>query len=593
MAPTKSAMTQSKIRRDLRIVRDNTDLPQDARDLASSFLQLMHGVAHGTTTLADVLLAHHRLAAFTTKHSASKAQAAFDEAMLELGRVAVLLALHESLQALLSGTAIVKEALRYWKRQLKNPLELFLLEVPDKVWEPKGGDVTTDEKIRVLDETYEKLLVNIGELKMQMLKWPHAEPKKYQDLMLGSQKLLAHVFTTNQMIRPRTTGDVDFDDVAVVSPAGAPRFCLTATLEFLKELPTLRATYKDALEVALTRCRIPRFLRRRWWQLSIGAVGATMGFVYLVRNRNELGELAFTMHKGIRDFVVDHMIVPINNIVDEVLLNKKALIQDPMALQDSKESLQRMLAEFIHDTNPSMPKDQQNTLIANMDMSIVSLQYEKELPKAVRNLITGDIVRMMLIQIQFIKKELMVAMKAIDELMDANQLNMQMMATLPMFVAVGGAYVGVTKASRLLYQFTSSAIYDDPKTVAAQMRYTLRDIERLLNMQNRSVVDTLPSLQMQPSVSSMSPLLRGASDHDGATLGVRDTGYLVVLLSELQQLFERNRGYFDEDEQKRFEEDLNDLVGENLVVPQQLAVIARMHHSHAFLVKGVSSKWFH
>jgi hypothetical protein len=50
-------------------------------------------------------------------------------------------------------------------------------------------------------------------------------------------------------------------------------------------------------------------------------------------------------------------------IVDEILWNKKARIQDPLALLDSKESLQRMLADFIHDTNPTMPLDQQQQLV--------------------------------------------------------------------------------------------------------------------------------------------------------------------------------------------------------------------------------------
>ncbi|ETV71725.1 hypothetical protein H257_13152 [Aphanomyces astaci] len=601
MAPSKAAIVQAKIRHELRLLHENGDVSESIQHMAAYFLELMHQLAHNTIAVADVVDAHHRMESFLVANATSQHIVVFESAMLELTRAAIFTALHESLRALLSFGAFVPSALRYWKRQLKQPLDLFLLTLPDKVWEPSGGVISTDDKIRILDETYETMLVHIGELKQQMLKWPHAEPNRYQDMMHTSRTLLLKVFSTKHLtIRPNavTIDAAETVGASALASSGRPRYELKSVLDFLSHLPVLRATYKGELDSALEGCTIPPFLRRRWWQVSVGAVGVSLGVMYVVRNSHELHDLALTMHKGIRDFVVDHMVVPLNNIVGEILLSKKSLIQDPLALNDSKESLQRMLADFIHDTNPSLPLSVQHDMVANMDMSVVSLQYEKELPKAVRNLVTGDIVRMMLIQIQFIKKELMVAMKAIDDLMDANQLNMQMMATLPMFVVAGGAYFAISKTSRLLYQFTSSAMYEDPKSVASQIRYTLRDIERLLNMQNTShaSIDSLPGLSSQMSTSTMSPLLRAASaagDGPGTTLGVRDMGYLVVLLDQLQQLFERNRGYFDDAEQKRFDEDVNDLVGDHMLVSQQLAVIARMYHSHAFLAQGVSSKWFH
>lgn len=42
---------------------------------------------------------------------------------------------------------------------------------------------------------------------------------------------------------------------------------------------------------------------------------------------------------------------------------------------------------------------------------MVSSRYEKALPQAIKHVVTGDIVRMLLIQVQFIKKELLVAVR--------------------------------------------------------------------------------------------------------------------------------------------------------------------------------------
>jgi len=45
--------------------------------------------------------------------------------------------------------------------------------------------------------------------------------------------------------------------------------------------------------------------------------------------------------------------------------------------------------------------------------------------------------------VQFIKKELLVAMSAIEDLMDANNFNFRVMATVPAFLlAAGGIYGG-------------------------------------------------------------------------------------------------------------------------------------------------------
>ncbi|RHY33910.1 hypothetical protein DYB32_001311 [Aphanomyces invadans] len=306
MAPTKTAIVQAKIRHELRHLHENHEVPEDIQRMAAMFLDLMHKLAHNTIAVADVVDAEHRMESFLTANSKSKHIAVFESAMLEMTRAVVVTALQESLHALLSFGAFVPAALRFWKRQLKNPLELFLLALPDKVFVLPGGDISTDEKIRVLDETYETLLAS-------------------------------------------------------------------------------------------------------------------------------------------------------SNIVGEILLSKKALIQDPLALKDSKESLQRMLADFIHDTNPSMPLAQQQAM----------------------------------------------------QLFERN---------------------------------------------------------RGYGLLENSITD--------------------AYFHQVDEAGVVELATLSLDAFCVPR-------YFDEDEQKRFEEDVTDLVGEHMLVSQQLAVIARMHHSHAFLVKGVSSKWFH
>ena len=62
-----------------------------------------------------------------------------------------------------------------------------------------------------------------------------------------------------------------------------------------------------------------------------------------------------------------------------------------------------------------------------MDVSLIEQEFERSVPNAVRNMVSGEIVRMSLIEMQFIKKELLVAMESIDELMEANEFNFRVM----------------------------------------------------------------------------------------------------------------------------------------------------------------------
>uniref|UniRef100_A0AAV1VJX3 Nuclear control of ATPase protein 2 n=1 Tax=Peronospora matthiolae TaxID=2874970 RepID=A0AAV1VJX3_9STRA len=346
-------------------------------------------------------------------------------------------------------------------------------------------------------------------------------------------------------------GDMSHDDVL---------HSLQRVEKNLVAFRSAQTQFSRCFETVIAPCRPPSKIRQRWLQVTTIAICLAAGGIWVVNNQQEFRSGIAAMRAALRDFLNEHMIEPLQAIFVEVVLNQKPEIQDAMALLDTKQSLRRMLADFVKDTNPNVTQADMDRITNEMDMSVVSLQYEKQLTGAVRNLITGDIVRMLLIQVQFIKKELMVAMGAIDELMHANQLNLQILATIPTFLVFGGLYKLVTSTFHMIYKRMSDRLYYDSTEIARFLRNNLRDIERLLNKQNR-----------------------GAGASDDAVLGVRDLGFLILLLHQLRDLFEAYRALFQEEEHERFEEDLNDLIGEGLLVSQQLAVIQRMYHSHPFL----------
>ena len=56
------------------------------------------------------------------------------------------------------------------------------------------------------------------------------------------------------------------------------------------------------------------------------------------------------------------------------------------------------------------------------DATVSVCRYELQIQRPIKSAVTGDLVEMMLIQIQFIKRELMSAMQAMDEILRENRV---------------------------------------------------------------------------------------------------------------------------------------------------------------------------
>lgn len=57
--------------------------------------------------------------------------------------------------------------------------------------------------------------------------------------------------------------------------------------------------------------------------------------------------------------------------------------------------------------------------------------YEKELEKPIRNLVTGELARSLLIQVQKLKCDTEAAMRSMDQILSANELTVKLIAGAP------------------------------------------------------------------------------------------------------------------------------------------------------------------
>jgi len=181
--------------------------------------------------------------------------------------------------------------------------------------------------------------------------------------------------------------------------------------------------------------------------------------------------------KGILD---RRFYTPLRDIVLD-LLNRRPRLLDPFALQIEETSLDNMLRDLgiVNDNNIDGTYDRAQAL------SKAASMYEEELRNGpLKGLFRGNMVRLLLIQIQQLKTDLLVAMGTIDDLVDTNRLNVQLLASIPSVILV---ILGTRLFFIILYSFKSKDIYFPTRDVHTEMSDYLYQMERCLILSDNNV----------------------------------------------------------------------------------------------------------
>ena len=218
----------------------------------------------------------------------------------------------------------------------------------------------------------------------------------------------------------------------------------------------------------------------------------------------------------------------------------------------------------------------------NMDISLLEERKEASMKNFYE---LNSVIRMSLIEMQFIKKELLSALVAMDELMGSNEINMRIAAMTPALILL----YSVRRGFRLLlYGFFR--IGKTKEQIYSSFRQTILDIERLLLMRERppSPPDPLEWGSTRTTMKSSSAV--ESRDSRPQTLSAEDLGMLILHIHECRNILWESRRRFQPDEIRNVAEDLAELAGERgpVSVSQQLAIITRMSRTYPFM-KVVSS----
>ena len=93
-------------------------------------------------------------------------------------------------------------------------------------------------------------------------------------------------------------------------------------------------------------------------------------------------------------FYTEHVKEPVEYIIDEFFTSKvRTSITDEVALNDTRNSLKRMLYSWLKDSYPDMTEEDVLRRSNAMDVSLIEEQFEGNVStNAVRSVMTGDIV---------------------------------------------------------------------------------------------------------------------------------------------------------------------------------------------------------
>mmetsp|Transcript_20932 Transcript_20932/g.45461 ORF Transcript_20932/g.45461 Transcript_20932/m.45461 type:complete len:1050 (-) Transcript_20932:302-3451(-) len=345
-----------------------------------------------------------------------------------------------------------------------------------------------------------------------------------------------------------------------------PQVMITDVPLMTEEVEELLYVMEQIMEIQrqrrLDRFRAPSWLRRNWYIIATSAPLA----IWLIRN-GRLRYLVNSMVRSVKFFFEERIQGPMLAIFEEIWTGR-ASFSDKKARTETMEVLRKMIKSFLDETYPSMAEEARQKMADAMDVSLVERKKEESMKTFFE---ISNVVRMSFIEMQWLKKEMMNALDAMDEVMSANDINMNIAAITPVAMIV----YGLSRITKY-FMYGLFRVGRSREETYAQFRATLMDIERLLVMR-----DNPPDARTMTCAATP------------AVLGSDDLGMLMLLIHECRTILWRDRRRFAPNLLRGVQEDLAELAGERgaVNVKQQLLIIARMARSYPFL-KVISTGHF-
>ena len=239
---------------------------------------------------------------------------------------------------------------------------------------------------------------------------------------------------------------------------------------------------------------------------------------------------------------------------------------------------------------PDMGEAEKVRLSDAMDITLVEESKEDSM-KSVYNM--NSVIRMSFIEAQFIKKEMMNALVALDEMQASTNFNMNLAAITPFVLLMWT----IKKVSRFIF-YTAFKWGKSRIETYRSFLNALTEIERLLIMRSNPPAPP-PILRYDSNQTSHHHHHREGGTYDSSShaaipafgncvLESDDLGMLMLHIHEIRMILWEERRRFSPNALRSVSEDLAELSGERgaVSVRQQLLIVERMNRAYSFLKQG-------
>jgi len=397
------------------------------------------------------------------------------------------------------------------------------------------------------------------------------------------------------------TSSQEDDDGILITPSTTATNSGTIIISNLRLMAAEVEQLLDCMEVYMqdqrnrrsSKLKPPSRMKRQWY---IYAVGFPAGFylVYKLTKKHGSSYLAKMAFEKAKSLFAEHVEEPMKSIHRELFTRKeREIAADKKARMEAISSLKKMIKSWLDETFPDMPNEEKVNRANSMDMSLIE-QTKEDNMKHIYNL--NNVVRMSLIEMQFIKKEMMNALISMDELMAANEINMQVAAMTPAVVILYAVRYVFRKIFYALLKIGKSR-----EETFGSFRHVMLDIERLLVMRdNPPLAPPLLStrantamqrgqqkkaVEQQQPFSSNNMTTTSSSSSGECMLNSDDLGMVMLLVHQCRKILQEDGRRFSQSTIRNVSEDLAELAGERgaVTVRQQLQILSRMGRTYPFL----------
>ena len=215
-------------------------------------------------------------------------------------------------------------------------------------------------------------------------------------------------------------------------PPSSPSTALPASLLLLEEAILGLDELREWFHLQLAPLRKPSHLQRHWLRYLTLASAAVVGGHMVWKRRMAILSYVDTTWASLSLFAQDHLVEPLSNIYSSVFstfTHRSTLDSVQDQLRESEAVLSGMLSDYglkRHHSAADLARVEEKG-----DMSLVMKDYREGIQHPFYALAFRDLLQQFLIQVQQVKVSGEAAMVTMDQLLSANAINFDILATIP------------------------------------------------------------------------------------------------------------------------------------------------------------------